>query len=83
MSKNILFVGLGNMGGPMACRLLSQGHQIQAFDLNPKAKQEFQKAGGNCLEDLKEAKADLVFSMLPGGKQIKQLYLEDQKLFSI
>ena len=82
MSKTIVFIGLGNMGLPMALRLLSHGHTVQGFDVTPKAKEEFQKAGGTWLEDLKKIKADLVFSMLPGGKEIKQLYLEDQKLFS-
>ena len=83
MEKNILFVGLGNMGGPMARRLLNHGHKVQGFDLNPLSKEEFQKAGGEWLEDLRKFKADIVFSMLPGGPQIKKLYLEDQKLFSI
>lgn len=82
MDKTILFVGLGNMGWPMVCRLLSHGYKIQGFDVIPTAKEEFQRAGGEWLDDLKQAKADLVFSMLPGGTQIKQLYLEDQKLFS-
>ena len=80
--KNILFVGLGNMGWPMASRLLDASYKIQAFDLNSSIKPELQKKGGEWLEDLNTVKADIVFSMLPGGKQIKQLYLEDQKLFS-
>ena len=82
MNKVILFAGLGNMGWPMAYRLLTHGHSLQGFDVNTTVKEEFQKAGGEWLEDLKETKADLVFSMLPGGAQIKQLYLENQKLFS-
>jgi len=82
MKENILFIGLGNMGWPMASCLLSHGCKVQGFDLNSKNKENFQRAGGKWLEDLKSIPADLVFSMLPGGKQIKQLYLEDQKLFS-
>ena len=80
--KNILFVGLGNMGWPMASRLLESSCRVQAFDLNSSVKEELETKGGNWLDDLKDIKADLVFSMLPGGDQIKQLYLEDQKLFS-
>ena len=83
MKRNILFVGLGNMGGPMARRLLSYGHSVQGFDLNSKAKEGFVKTGGKWLKDLKSVKADIVFSMLPGGKHIKELYLKDQKLFSV
>lgn len=80
--KDILFVGLGNMGWPMASRLLDSSCKIRAFDLNSSIKEELQKKGGIWLENLNEVKADIVFSMLPGGQQIKQLYLEDQKLFS-
>lgn len=82
MNKIILFAGLGNMGWPMASRLLKHGHTIQGFDVNSKVREEFQVSGGEWLEDLKKNRADLVFSMLPGGAQIKQLYLENQKLFS-
>lgn len=83
MSKNILFVGLGNMGWPMARGLLKHSYKVQGFDLSSKLKEEFQKAGGEWKEDLKSVSADIVFSMLPGGQQVKQLYLEDQKLFSV
>ena len=83
MSKNILFIGLGNMGWPMADRLLNQGYSVQGFDLISKAKEDFQKAGGLWREDLKDIETDVVFSMLPGGTQVKQLYLEDQKLLSV
>ncbi len=70
------------MGLPMVCRLLNSGYKIQGSDLSPKAKEAFQKAGGEWLDELTTANPDLVFSMLPGGLQIKQLYLENQKLFS-
>ena len=80
--KDILFVGLGNMGWPMVSRLLESSYKIQAFDLNTSVKKDLQKKGGTWLEDLNHVKADVVFSMLPGGRQIKELYLENQKLFS-
>ncbi len=83
MKESVLFIGLGNMGWPMASRLLEHGCLIQGFDLNPKVKEKFQKAGGKWLEDLRSAQAAFVFSMLPGGEQVKQLYLEEQKLLSI
>ena len=81
MSQKLLFIGLGNMGWNMAQRLLSHGYELQAFDLNSNLKSEFEKSGGQWVEDLKRIQPEVVFSMLPGGKQIKQLYLEDQKLF--
>ena len=80
MNKKLLFIGLGNMGWNMAQRLLSASYEVQAFDLNSSLKSEFEKSGGVWLDDLKNIQTELVFSMLPGGKQIKQLYLEDQKL---
>ncbi|MCZ0933274.1 MAG: 3-hydroxyisobutyrate dehydrogenase, partial [Oligoflexia bacterium] len=57
-------------------------YKVQGFDLNSSLKPGFEKSGGVWLEDLKSISSEVVFSMLPGGKQIKQLYLEDQKLFS-
>lgn len=82
MNKQILFVGLGNMGWPMVCRLLKQKKGIQAFDLNTSVKEEYQKRGGKWLDNLDNIQAELVFCMLPGDKQMKQLYFGEQKLFS-
>ena len=82
MIQKLLFIGLGNMGWNMAQRLLSHGYELQGFDLNSSLKTEFEKLGGVWLEDLKSIQTEVVFSMLPGGKQIKQLYLEDQKLLN-
>ena len=81
MIQKLLFIGLGNMGWNMAQRLLGHGYEVQGFDLNSSLKSEFEKSGGVWLEELKSIQTEVVFSMLPGGKQIKQLYLEDQKLF--
>ena len=80
-SKKLLFIGLGNMGWNMSQRLLGHGYELKGFDLNSSLKSEFEKSGGRWLEDLKSIQEEVVFSMLPGGPQIKQLYLEDQKLF--
>ena len=33
----IAFIGLGQMGAPMATNLLKQGHQLHVFDVNPQA----------------------------------------------
>ena len=81
MDKKLLFIGLGNMGWNMAQRLLKQGYKVQGFDLNSRLKSAFEKSGGVWLEGFKSVQAEVVFSMLPGGQQIRQLYLEDQKLF--
>ena len=80
MNNKLLFIGLGNMGWNMAQRLLSSDYEVQGFDLNSSLKSEFEKSGGIWLKDLKNIQSEVVFSMLPGGQQVKQLYLEDQKL---
>ena len=82
MSQKLLFIGLGNMGWNMAQRLLAHGYELEGFDLNNSLKSKFQKSGGVWLKDLKSTETEVLFSMLPGGKQIKQLYLEEQKLFN-
>ena len=66
----------------MARRLLNHGHRVQGFDLVSKVRGDFEKSGGEWLEDLRGIQADLIFSMLPGGPQVKKLYLEDQNFFS-
>ena len=83
MSQKLLFIGLGNMGWNMAQCLLSEGYEVHGFDLNSRLKPDFEKSGGVWLDDLKSIQTEVVFSMLPGGEHIKQLYLEEQKLFHI
>ena len=63
------FIGLGNMGGPMAKNLLKSGHTVRAFDLSRPALVEVVNAGGVAASDAAEAceKADVVISMLPAG----------------
>ena len=83
MKANILFIGLGNMGYPMSRNLIKHFGSIQGFDLNTRVKGDFEKSGGVWLKDLSAVQADIVFSMLPGGRQIRQLYIEEQKLLSL
>ena len=81
MSQNILFIGLGNMGYPMACNLLKKDLQVYGFDLLTINKQNFEKVGGKWCSSLKDIapKADVVISMLPGSSEMKKLYLENEK----
>lgn len=73
----IVFIGLGNMGGPMARNLLAAGHQVIGVDLSKEALQAHQAAGGLTAESMTEAVAgaDVVISMLPAGKHVETLYL--------
>ena len=68
------FIGLGNMGGPMAANLLKAGHEVAGFDLEASALQAF---GGRAENDAGAAAAgaEIVISMLPAGPQVRDLYL--------
>ena len=76
----IAFIGLGNMGGPMAANLVKAGHRVSAFDLVQEALDEFVKAGGAAANSASEAVvgAQVVISMLPAGKHVASLYLGDE-----
>ena len=43
---NIAFIGLGNMGAPMARNLIKAGHQLNLFDLNQSVLAELAQLGG-------------------------------------
>jgi 3-hydroxyisobutyrate dehydrogenase-like beta-hydroxyacid dehydrogenase len=74
---NIGFIGLGNMGGPMAANLIKAGHNVTAFDLNQSVLNELASKGAHVAEDAKACatNADILISMLPAGKHVKSLYL--------
>jgi 3-hydroxyisobutyrate dehydrogenase len=77
MSLTIAFIGLGNMGGPMAINLVKAGHKVQAFDLSPQALAHVVSEGAIAAESAMAAvaQADVVISMLPAGKHVESLYL--------
>jgi 3-hydroxyisobutyrate dehydrogenase len=71
------FIGLGNMGLPMAQNLIKAGHQVEGVDLNPAAIEKLKAAGGSSAETAKiaGARADAVITMLPSGKEVRETYL--------
>jgi 3-hydroxyisobutyrate dehydrogenase len=71
------FVGLGNMGLPMAQNLLKAGHQVEGVDVNPAAVEKLMSAGGASAEFAKvaAARADVVITMLPAGAHVREVYL--------
>ena len=71
------FVGLGNMGGPMARNLLKAGHQVAGYDLVPAALEAFAAAGGTAAASAAAAAAgaDFVVTMLPAGKHVRDAWL--------
>jgi 3-hydroxyisobutyrate dehydrogenase len=67
------FIGLGNMGGPMAARLVAAGHKVRGFDMQPDALQRLRDVGGEVAASLAEAAtdADAVVTMLPAGEHVR------------
>ena len=78
MSKlNIGFIGLGNMGGPMAANLVKAGHSVRVFDLSAEAVKELVNHGASAAQSASDCahEADVLISMLPASKHVKSLYL--------
>lgn len=75
----IAFVGVGNMGGPMARNLLKAKHEVHVFDLSPVALKPVIDAGGIAEKTANEAIsiADVIITMLPAGQHVRAVYLED------
>ena len=74
---SVAFIGLGNMGGPMAKNLVAAGHSVTVFDLVPEACAEL-KAAGASVADTAEAAiegAEYVITMLPAGKHVRAVYM--------
>jgi 3-hydroxyisobutyrate dehydrogenase len=78
------FIGLGNMGGPMATNLVKAGHEVAVFDLSEAALQQLKSAGAAVAGSAAEAAAgaDYVISMLPAGKHVAATYLGDAGLLA-
>ncbi len=71
------FIGLGNMGAPMAANLVKAGHTVTGFDLVPAALKALAEAGGKTASSAAEAAkgADIVITMLPEGAQVREVWL--------
>jgi 3-hydroxyisobutyrate dehydrogenase len=71
-SPAVGFVGLGQMGGPMAANLVAAGHEVRGFDLSPTALQAARDAGVIVAASAAEAArgADVVITMLPSGRHV-------------
>ena len=76
MTAMIAFIGLGNMGGPMAGNLVKAGHQVRGFDLSEAARDGAAARGVTPFDDLTAAVtgADAVITMLPNGALVKQVW---------
>lgn len=78
------FIGVGNMGGPMAINLIKHGHQVTAFDLSDALLNTVVDAGAiraNAVEEVAEG-ADMIVSMLPSGQIVEDLYIHQTALLN-
>jgi 3-hydroxyisobutyrate dehydrogenase len=75
----IAFIGLGNMGGPMAANLVKAQHQVFAFDLSAAALDSAADKGAKKAATAAEAVkgAEVVVTMLPAGKHVREVYEKD------
>jgi 3-hydroxyisobutyrate dehydrogenase len=74
----IAFIGLGNMGGPMAANLVKAGHKVVAFDLVAASRDQAKSDGAAIAESSVSAVrgADVVITMLPAGKHVISVWNE-------
>ncbi|OFK69273.1 3-hydroxyisobutyrate dehydrogenase [Corynebacterium sp. HMSC074A09] len=71
----IAFIGLGNMGGPMAANLAKAGHEVRGFDVVEEARDRAAEQGITIIDTAEEAAqgAEVVFTSLPNGGLVKQV----------
>jgi 3-hydroxyisobutyrate dehydrogenase len=75
---NIGFIGLGNMGGPMAANLVKSGDQVVGFDVIAAARDAGAQSGITVASSAKACveKADIVVTMLPAGEHVRSVWSE-------
>jgi 3-hydroxyisobutyrate dehydrogenase len=71
------FIGLGNMGGPMAANLVKAGHEVAGFDLSRQALEALTAANGQAVSSAAEAArgAAFIITMLPAGEHVRDVWL--------
>lgn len=79
---SIGFIGVGNMGGPMACNLITAGHEVKVFDLSLALMQSVVDQGATSAATARDAASDVevLISMLPSGQIVEDLYLHETRL---
>ena len=75
---SVAFIGLGNMGLPMALNLTKAGHSVNGWDVAEASRREAKAAGVRLAKGLAAcvAEADAILTMLPSGPIVREAYLE-------
>jgi 3-hydroxyisobutyrate dehydrogenase len=75
---SIAFIGLGNMGGPMAANLVKAGHKVTGFDLSPascdQARSDGVSIAGSTADAVRDA--EIIVTMLPAGKHVLSVWTD-------
>jgi 3-hydroxyisobutyrate dehydrogenase len=76
---SVAFIGLGNMGLPMALNLVKAGHAVIGFDISPANLDGLRQGGGQPADSAANAagQADIVVTMLPAGQHVRQVYISE------
>ena len=85
MIEKIAFIGVGNMGGPMAENLLKSGKEIKVFDVSNLMLEKAKEKGlevATSIKDLINKEISIVITMLPEGKHSKEIYLGDNGIIN-
>ena len=85
MSEKIAFIGVGNMGNPMAENLLKAGNKIKVFDVSKKMLEKAKEKNLDIVDSLENLISDeisTVITMLPEGKHSKEIYLDDNGIIN-
>lgn len=79
------FIGLGNMGLPMATNLIKAGHDVTGFDLNPEVLAKFEATGGHKANSVSETalNKDVIITMLQTGEQVKRVCFGEQGFYRL
>jgi len=80
----VTFIGVGNMGNPMAYNLLHAGYDLTVFDLDKAKTENLLQDGAKPAENLAEAvkNADVIISSLPGPAQVREVVLGENGILN-
>jgi 3-hydroxyisobutyrate dehydrogenase len=83
-NQTVAFIGLGNMGGPMASKLIDAGFDLRVFDLSKTACATLAERGATVATSAAAAASDVDFvvTMLPAGRHVADLYLGEDGLLA-
>src|SRR3990172_539259 len=85
MVVSVGFIGLGNMGNPMASNILKNGFPMTVFDKNAKTMENLVQAGAKAAASAKQVveSAEVILTCLPGSPEVESLYLDQGGLIEL